>query len=314
MQEQVAIGIDIGGTNTVIGLITAGGKCLAEECIKTEEYPLMEDFIERIHAIGRERSAALNLSLAGVGIGVPTGNSDNGTFNASNLPWRGVIPVAALFRERFNLPVFVVNDAKAAVLGEMSYGGARGMKDFVIITLGTGLGCGIVINGELVHGHDGFAGELGHTIVTPGGRACGCGRRGCLETYASATGIKRTAIELLATEIDDSPLRKIPFADIGSKMIAEAAGQGDPIAIKTLRYTGEVLGLALANLVAIIRPEAIFLQGGAARAGAHFHDAVNRAMDENLLFLYKGKISTRCSAFSNGATVGAAALVWRALK
>jgi glucokinase len=314
MQEQVVIGIDIGGTNTVIGLITAEGKCLAEESLKTAEYPLMEDFIKQIHAIGRERSAALNVTLAGVGIGVPTGNSDSGTFNASNLPWTGVIPIVALFRDRFRLPVFVVNDAKAAVLGEMTHGGAKGMKDFVVITLGTGLGCGIVINGELVHGHDGFAGELGHTIVIPGGRACGCGRRGCLETYASATGIKRTAIELLATEIDDSPLRDVPLSSLGSKIIAETAAQGDPLAIKTLRYTGEVLGLALANLVAIIRPEAIFLQGGAARAGAHFHDAVNRAMDENLLFLYKGKISTRCSTLSNGATIGAAALVWDTLK
>jgi glucokinase len=314
MQEQVAIGIDIGGTNTVVGLITAEGKCLAEECVRTWDFPRLEDFIERTLAIARERCKALGVTAAGVGIGVPTGNPENGTFHASNLPWKGVVPVVDLFRARFGVPVFVVNDAKAALLGEMTYGAAKGMKHFVVITLGTGLGCGIVLNGELVYGHDGFAGELGHTIVFPGGRACGCGRRGCLETYVSATGIKRTAIELLATEIDESPLRELAPACIGSKLIDEAAMQGDPIAVKTLRRAGEVLGLALANLVAIVRPEAIFLQGGAARAGACFHDAVRQAMEENLLFLYKGKVQVLCSALPDGATIGASALVWRAAR
>ncbi|MDR1414316.1 MAG: ROK family protein [Odoribacteraceae bacterium] len=312
-QQQVAVGIDIGGTNIMIGLITATGERLVEEGIRTWDFPRVEDLIERVHAIATGRAADLGAAIAGVGIGVPTGNSDDGTFHASNLPWKGVVPVVALFRARFGVPVFVVNDAKAALLGEMTYGAARGMRHFVVVTLGTGLGCGIVLNGELVYGHDGLAGELGHTIVVPGGRACGCGRRGCLETYVSATGIKRTAFELMATEVEDSPLREIPFSSLGSKAIDEAAGQGDPIAMKTLRAAGEMLGLALANLVAVVRPEAIFLQGGAARAGACFHEAIRRSMEENLLFLYKGKVAVLPSALPDGATIGASALVWRGL-
>ncbi|MDR2130062.1 MAG: ROK family protein [Odoribacteraceae bacterium] len=311
-KRQIAMGIDIGGTNTIVGLIDAEGRCLAEESIKTWDYPRVEEFVDRVHAVGHEQAAALSVSLVGIGIGVPTGNADDGTIHASNLPWKGVVPIAALFRDRFHLPVFVTNDAKAAVLGEMTYGAARGMKNLVVVTLGTGLGCGIVLNGALVYGHDGFAGELGHTIVTPGGRACGCGRRGCLETYVSATGIKRTAIELLATEVDDSPLREIPYASLGSKAIDEAAARGDSIALKTFRYTGEILGLALANLVAIIRPEAIFLQGGGAKAGPWFYDAINRSMDENLLFLYKGQVPVHRSLLPDGAIIGASALVWRA--
>ncbi|MDR0544584.1 MAG: ROK family protein [Odoribacteraceae bacterium] len=309
MQEQVAVGIDIGGTNTTIGLINARGECLAQESIKTWDYPRVEEFIDRLHAIAREIGGD---SIVGVGIGAPTGNSERGTIHASNLPWKGVVPLAALFRSRFCLPVFVMNDAKAAVLGEMTYGAAREMRDFAVVTLGTGLGCGIVLNGEVAYGHDGFAGELGHVIVAPGGRACKCGRRGCLETYVSATGIKRTALELLATEVEDSSLRDIPLASLGSRVIDEAAAQGDPIALETFRRAGETLGLALANLVAVIHPEAIFLQGGAARAGAWFHDAVSRSLDENLLFLYKGKVAVQRSALPAGGIIGASAQVWRA--
>ncbi|MDR0766309.1 MAG: ROK family protein [Odoribacteraceae bacterium] len=312
MQEQVAAGIDIGGTNTVIGLINARGECLAREAIKTWDYPRVEDFVERLHVIAGELVAASGTTIAGIGIGVPAGNPDRGTVHASNLPWKGVVPIASLFEARFHLPVFVTNDAKAAVLGEMTYGAARNMKNFAVVTLGTGLGCGIVLNGEIVYGHDGFAGELGHVIVTPGGRACQCGRRGCLETYVSATGIKRTALELLATEIEDSSLRDLPLQALGSKSINEAAAQGDSIALKTFQRAGEVLGLALANLAAIIHPEAIFLQGGAARAGTWFHDAVSRSMNENLLFLYKGKVTVQRSSLHGGAIIGASALVWRA--
>ncbi|MDR2414945.1 MAG: ROK family protein [Odoribacteraceae bacterium] len=312
MQEQVAAGIDIGGTNTIIGLINERGECLAKESIKTWDYPRVEEFVERLHAIAVAMSATAGASIAGVGVGAPAGNPDRGTIHASNLPWQGVVPIAALFEARFRLPVFVTNDAKAAVLGEMTYGGAREMKNFAVVTLGTGLGCGIVLNGEIIYGHDGFAGELGHVIVTPGGRSCKCGRRGCLETYVSATGIKRTAIELLATEIEDSPLRSIPLPELGSVAIDEAAARGDSIALKTFRRSGEVLGLALANLAAVIHPEAIFLQGGAARAGAWFHDAVKQAMNDNLLFLYKGKISVQRSTLHGGAIIGASALVWRA--
>ena len=313
MQKQVVIGIDIGGTNTIIGLITATGECLVQESIRTWDYPRIEAFIERVHAVAYVRCAARDTSPAGVGIGVPTGNTGTGTFHASNLPWKGVVPIAALFREYFQLPVFVTNDAKAAVLGEMTYGAAKGMKNVVVITLGTGLGSGIAVNGELVHGHDGLAGELGHVIVVPGGRACKCGRRGCLETYVSATGIKRTVSELLAGEVSDSVLREIPYASLGSKMIDDAAAKVDLIALEAFRRAGQALGLALANLVTITRPETIFLQGGVAKAGPWFYDAVNHSLDENLLFLYKGMYPVRRSLLPDGAITGASALAWRAL-
>jgi glucokinase len=209
------------------------------------------------------------------------------------------------------IPVTLTNDANAAALGEMIYGGARGMKDFAVVTLGTGLGSGIVVGGKLLYGHDGYAGELGHTISTPDGRECGCGRRGCLETYASATGIKRTVYKLLADHVADSSLKNISFSELSAEMICTAAINGDPIAIEAFAHTGEHLGRALADLVAITSPEAIFLFGGLARAGKYIFEPTRRSMETNMLKFWQGKIKLLPSAIDdrNAAVLGAAALV-----
>lgn len=219
-----------------------------------------------------------------------------------------------LLNKQFGVPAFITNDAKAAAIGEMVYGGAKGMKDFVVITLGTGLGSGIVVNGKLVYGHDGLAGEVGHTLICGGDRYCNCGRRGCLETYASATGIKRTACELLALENTPSALRDIPYTEITAKKVYDAAQKGDPIALEAFRITGEQLGKALANLVAIISPEAIFLQGGVANAGEWLFKTTQEQMEANMLYIFKQKIKIlRSSLPTNAAIYGASALVWTEL-
>ena len=213
------------------------------------------------------------------------------------------------------LPVYLNNDAKAAAIGEMIYGGAQGMKNFIMVTLGTGLGSGFVVNGELVYGHDGFAGELGHTIVSPNGRQCGCGRSGCLETYVSATGVKRTAYKMMAKYNYPSELRSIPFNEMNAKIVSEAAQKGDMIAINTFKYTGKMLGEALANAVAITSPEAIFLMGGLAKAGDLLFEPVKDHMEMNLLKIYSNKVKILPSKLTkNVAIYGAAALVWKELE
>lgn len=210
-----------------------------------------------------------------------------------------------------NVPVKVTNDANAAALGERLFGGAKEMSDFMVITLGTGLGSGIVVNGDLLYGHDGFAGEVGHVIVRPGGRECGCGRKGCLETYVSATGLKRTVYKLLAKHLSASSLREVPFNNLTAKMIADAANQGDLIAMEAFSYTGKILGEALANVVSVTSPKAIFFFGGLAKAGELLFEPVREAMEENLLFLYKNKIRLMQSELGDDAAVlGAAALIW----
>lgn len=316
MRTKVSLGIDIGGTNIAYGVIDKEGKCVMTDSKPIKLFDTPQEFIVSLHQEIEERLATLDADLIGVGVGAPDGNYFTGTIeHAANLNWKGRIPFTELLRETFALPAFLTNDAKAAALGEMIYGGAKGMKDFAVITLGTGLGSGIVVNGQLLYGHDGLAGEVGHTIVVPGGRACGCGRRGCLETYASATGIKRTACELLAKENAPSRLRDIPYNEISSKMICEAAHEGDAVALETFRYTGEILGTALANLVAIFRPEAIFLQGGAANAGDLLFAPTREYMEQNMLFLFKEKVRVLPSSLpSNAAIYGAAALVWNELK
>jgi len=243
------------------------------------------------------------------------GNINKGTIEYSAaLPWKGIIPLADLFKEFTNLPVTVTNDANAAAVGEMIYGGARGMRNFVVITLGTGLGSGFVVNGELVYGHDGFAGELGHTTIRPGesNRQCGCGRKGCLETYVSATGIKRTMFKLMADMIDDSPLKGISFNDLTASMISDAAKEGDKIAIRAFEHTGKMLGFKLADVVAHTNPEAIFLFGGLALAKDLIFEPTRRYMEENLLSIYKGKVKLLPSKLNsqNAAVLGASALVW----
>lgn len=317
MNREVAIGIDIGGTNTAFGVVDREGNLLAEGNIPTAGYAEPEPYAAAVHdqleAIMR---TVPDVTLRGVGIGAPNGNYYNGTIEfAPNLRWRGVIRIADLFRKHYPLPVKVTNDANAAAIGEMVYGGARGMRDFIVITLGTGLGSGIVANGELIYGHDGFAGELGHTIVDPNGRQCACGRRGCLETYASAPGIKRTVFTLLAERTEESTMRSISFNDLTAAMISRFAAEGDPIACAAFEYTGRILGLKLADAVAHTSPEAIFLFGGLANAGELIFEPTRRWMEEYLLKIFQKKVKILPSGLQgkNVAVLGASALLWNEL-
>ena len=242
------------------------------------------------------------------------GNYYSGTIEfAPNLPWKGVIPLAAMFEERLGIPTALTNDANAAGIGEMTYGAARGMKDFIMITLGTGVGSGIVINGQMVYGHDGFAGELGHTIIRrENGRLCGCGRHGCLETYCSATGVARSAREFLTKSTEPSLLRDIPAENITSKDVYDAAVKGDKIAQDIFEFTGTILGEALADFIAFSSPEAIVLFGGLAKAGDYIFKPIQKAIDDNVLNIYKGKTKLLASELkdSDAAVLGASALGW----
>lgn len=271
MEKPYVVGIDIGGTNTVFGIVDARGTIIASSSIKTGAYEDVNDYVDEVC------KNLLPLIIAnggvdkikGIGIGAPNGNYYSGTIEfAPNLPWKGVIPLAAMFEERLGIPTALTNDANAAGIGEMTYGAARGMKDFIMITLGTGVGSGIVINGQMVYGHDGFAGELGHTIIRrENGRLCGCGRHGCLETYCSATGVARSAREFLTKSTEPSLLRDIPAENITSKDVYDAAVKGDKIAQDIFEFTGTILGEALADFIAFSSPEAIVLFGGLAKAG-----------------------------------------------
>ncbi|MEK7250945.1 MAG: ROK family protein, partial [Bacteroidota bacterium] len=291
--NDVAIGIDIGGTNTAIGVVNREGICLADTSITTGAYEDVKDFVRALHERIQVLLQKLGMQneLKGIGIGAPNGNYYNGTIEfAPNLRWRGVIRMVDLVKQHYDTLVVLTNDANAAAIGEMMYGGAKGMRDFIVITLGTGLGSGIVVNGELVYGHDGFAGEIGHTIVDPNGRQCGCGRRGCLETYASASGIKRTVFELLADSNTASELRAVNFNDLTAAMLTEAATRGDKLALEAFERTGKILGLKLADAVAHTSPEAIFLFGGLAHAGEFIFEPTQRHMEANMLNIYKNKV------------------------
>lgn len=315
--KKVAIGIDIGGTNTVFGVVDKKGNFLAEGKMKTRDYGELEVFLAALNEKVRLhlRNLSEKVEVQGIGVGAPMGNINKGTIEyAADLPWKGVIPLAELFKPFTSLPVIVTNDANAAAIGEMIYGGARGMKNFVVITLGTGLGSGIVVNGELVYGNDGFAGEIGHTSIRPGesNRQCGCGKKGCLETYVSATGIKRTLFKLLGDMIEDSELRNYSFNELNSTMISDAARRGDKIAIRAFEHTGRMLGFKLADVVAHTNPEAIFLFGGLSLAEDLIFEPTRRYMEENLLEIYRGKVKLLPSKLNtqNAAVLGASALVW----
>lgn len=311
---EIAIGIDIGGTNTVFGCIDSKGNTVAEGSIPTQTRERFEDYIDDL--VSEINSSIEKLDekcfIVGVGIGAPNGSYRSGTIeNAANLRWKGTLPIALLVADKLNVPVKVTNDANAAALGERIFGGAKNMTDFMVITLGTGLGSGIVVNGDLLYGYEGFAGELGHVIVRPGGRECACGRKGCLETYVSATGVKRTVYKLLAKHLGYSTLRDVPFNKLNAQMVAEAANKGDLVALETFKYTGKMLGEALANVASVTAPEAIFLFGGLAKAGNLLFDPVSEALQDNLLFLYKDKIKLLSSELTDNAGVyGAAALIW----
>lgn len=318
MKKEVALGIDIGGTNTVFGFIDREGNYLAEGNIPTAKHEDIKDYLKELYLeIERVLDSIRNeVTMVGIGIGAPNGNYYKGSIEfAPNLPWHDVIPLCDLVQEFYpELPVYLTNDANAAAIGEMIYGGAQGMRDFIMVTLGTGLGSGFVANGELVYGHDGFAGELGHIIVSPNGRQCGCGRHGCLETYVSATGVKRTAYKMMAKYNYPSELRSIPFNDMTAKRVCEAAVKGDMIAINTFKYTAKMLGEALANMVAITSPEAIFLMGGLAQAGDLLFEPTKDHMEMNILKIFSNKVKLLPSKLTkNVAIYGSAALVWKEL-
>lgn len=315
--KKAAIGIDIGGTNTILGIVDMDGNILKRNSITTKTEADYHSYMNSLIDLINDTIAPMEgkVDIIGIGVGAPNGNYYNGTIEfAPNLKFKGVVPVVEFLKERFDFEIIVLtNDANAAAMGEMIYGGAKGMKDFIMITLGTGVGSGIVVNGEMVYGHDGFAGEIGHTIVDPNGRTCGCGRRGCLETYTSAPGIKRTVFELLSDMNEPSILRSVSFDDLSAKMIDDAARDGDVIAKEAFDYTGDILGLKLADAIAHTSPEAIFLFGGLAQAGELIFEPVMHYMGEHLLNIYKNKVKVLPSKLPPGdaAVLGASALVWK---
>lgn len=317
--QSVVAGIDIGGTNTKIGLVDRAGTLLQHTSIETTSYGEVDDYFRGMSDAVRQLLAKMpsGTLLAGVGVGAANGNYFTGNIERStNLKWKGTIPLASLFQQEFGVPCLVTNDANAAALGEMVYGNAVGMKDFLVITLGTGLGSGFVCNGQLLNGHNGIAGELGHTTVNPNGRYCNCGKRGCLETYVSATGIRRTVYKLLADHLEDSELRGISFEDLNTRMITDAALRGDVVARQCFEYTGRILGLKLADAVVHTDPEAIFIFGGLAQAGELIFTPTIRSMEANLMPLFRNKVKVLPSGLSNQAApiLGASSLIWDHLK
>lgn len=319
MSKPYVLGIDIGGTNTVFGIVDARGHVLASSSIKTAKHHNFDDYIAELHAeIMKllEANEAVD-KIQGIGIGAPNANYYTGEIvDAPNLPWSGTLSIASKVSAAFKgIPVAVTNDANAAALGEMTYGAARGMRDFIMITLGTGVGSGIVINGQLVYGHDGFAGELGHVIRKPNhGRICGCGRTGCLEAYCSATGVARTAREFLETRTDPSSLRQLEIENITSKDVYEAAATGDKMAKEIFEYTGKMLGDAFADFVAFSSPQAIVLFGGLARSGEMLLKPLREEFEKALMPVFRGKTKIILSELkeSDAAVLGASALGWEA--
>ncbi len=313
-----AIGMDIGGTNTVFGIVDKNGEVLATDAVKTRDYPALDEYIKTVSGRVRQlcdRQGVKLSDIVGLGIGAPNANYYHGTIEyAPNLPWKEtVIPLADLFSSALDgLKVLATNDANAAALGEKVYGAAKDIDDFIMITLGTGVGSGIVVNGKVVYGHDGFAGELGHVTVRPGGRQCGCGRKGCLEAYCSATGVARSAKEILRQSDSPSLLRDLPTDNITSKDVYEAAVKGDEAALIIFQKTGTILGEALANFIAFSNPEAIILFGGLAKAGEYLLKPVREAMEANVMKIYKGRTRLIVSSMKDSdiAVVGASALVW----
>lgn len=316
VEKNLVIGIDIGGTGTKIGIVDARGEILArDEGIATASYATFEEFVDAMNDVIKRLITATGSEgrIRGIGVGAPDSNFYTGNIeHAFNLPWKGVLPLADMLSKKSGIPVYVTNDANAAAIGEMTYGTAKGMKNFIVITLGTGVGSGIVINGQLVYGCDGFAGELGHVTMVRGneGRMCGCGRRGCLEAYCSATGVARTAKEMLVSMNEPSMLRDIK--EITSRDVYEAARKGDKIALEIFEKTGTMLGEAIADFIAFSSPEAVILFGGLARAGKYLLEPLQKAVDKNILHTFKGKAKILVSKLrdSDAAILGASALAW----
>ncbi|PRY11632.1 glucokinase [Pontibacter ummariensis] len=313
--QQYAIGVDIGGTNTKYGIVNHRGDITHNGRMSTSQYLTAESFVEALFTALRPAIEEVGVEhIKGIGIGAPNANYFTGSIeHAPNLNWKGIVPFAGLISEKFGLPCTITNDANAAALGEMMYGAAKGMKDFIVMTLGTGVGSGIVTGGQLIYGHDGFAGELGHTIIRPGGRQhWSTGLYGSLEAYASATGIVLTAKEMLAETDQDSLLRRYPAEALDSKAIYECAMEGDEIAKEVYRFTGQILGESLANFVMFSSPEAIVLFGGVTKAGDLIMNPVREHMEKNLLAVFRNKVTLTFSELkeADAAILGASALVW----
>ncbi|MCU4176743.1 ROK family protein [Carboxylicivirga sp. N1Y90] len=319
MRKEVAIGIDIGGTNTVIGVVDKNGEILAEATTPTLTNTDIKNYLDALTSKINETVFEIkeDIEVKGIGIGAPSSNYYTGEIvGASNLGWGEVVPFVKLLREYYDYPAIVLtNDANSAAVGEMMYGGAKGMNDFLMLTLGTGVGSGVVANGKLVLGHDGFAGELGHVITDSDGRECGCGRNGCLETYASATGICRTVSELIASTKIPSSLRDVPAGNFTSKMVFDAAEKSDELALMAFELTGKMLGKAISDFVAFSSPEAVFLFGGLALAGDYIFKPTKKYMEENMCFLYANKVKLLPSELDGAkiAVLGASAVVWSEL-
>jgi len=316
--KQVVFGVDIGGTFSKYGLVDRTGNVLIEGSIPTDTYDNVVDYQKSLHEAleGVMIQFRDTCELKGIGFGAPNANYYKGTIeHAANLRWKGIVHFVDLFKKYYNLPIVITNDANAAAIGEGIYGGAKEMNDYLVITLGTGLGSGFVSGGELTYGFNGFAGEFGHTLALSNGRQCGCGKRGCLETYASATGIKRTVFQLMCDMTEDSELRQYNFYEITSEMIYEAALRNDPIALKAFEFTGSLLGERLADAVAITTPEAIFLFGGLAKSGEVLFKPIRESFESNLLPVYRNQIKILPSGLQdkNIAVMGASALIWKEL-
>lgn len=313
---DIVIGIDIGGTKTKIGLVDVKGNVLVHTFFRTRHYPDIDDYLDQVVKTVDELKAEVteDINLLGCGIGAPNASHKDGTIvHASNLVWKGVVPILDKLKERLPIPMKITNDANAAAVGEMLFGSAKGMQDFIVVTLGTGFGAGIVANGQLINGYDGFAGELGHVDMTLGdGRLTGQNVRGGLEAYVSATGLKRTIMYMQSKYMDDSRFRSIAFNDLHGEEITEAAAEGDPIALKAFDFTARVLGLAMANFTAFSQPEAFILMGGLVNSGKWILDPLHEYFDENLLQVYKGKVKILLSGLpgKTAAISGAAALIW----
>ncbi|MCQ2137120.1 MAG: ROK family protein [Bacteroidales bacterium] len=321
MAKDLVLGIDIGGQSSKLGVVDADGAIIEQTVISSLQTELLAYITDLTNAIKElvAKTASIG-TVKGIGIGAPDGNYYRGTIEfAPNLKWSygpdgkpTIVELATLVKNFTGLPVTVTNDANAAAMGEMAYGVARGMKNFIMITLGTGVGSGIVIDGKVVYGHDGFAGELGHTCAVPGGRQCGCGLTGCLEAYTSAMGVARTAREMLASDSRDSLLRKLDPESISSKDVYDAAKQGDALALEIFQFTGRLLGKSLADFIKFSAPEAIVLFGGLTKSREFFHDEMIRTMEENQLSFWKGKVKVLYSSLkdSDAAILGASALAW----
>lgn len=314
--KSLVIGLDLGGTNSVFGVVDSKGEIIATTSIKTQAYPSVDQYImESVKAINQIAEQVGGMEkIRAMGIGAPCGNYYKGTIeHAANLVWaKGIVPLANMFVNELGIPVVVTNDAKAAAMGEMKYGVAVGMNNFVELTLGTGVGSGIVANGQLIYGFDGFAGELGHMIVEPDGRPCGCGRKGCLETYCSATGVVRTAIAMLEESSETTSLRDIATDKLTSYEVYKAAMAGDTMAQEVFKQTGRRIGIACANIATFLSPEAFIFFGGLAQAGELLLRPIEEAYNENVLSLYKGKARFLMSGLdgAKAAILGASAIAW----